>query len=150
VAVLAGMLAVIAAALVLVVPAASAQAPPHRLTRAEATRLVLRHPTVAGWLRRYQRRRLVTLASFRALRGVWEVKVFSGAAGEVALGTVDDRSGRVLEAWSGPRAIGHATCGPLHASRTRPLRSSTVPSATSPAAPENTLTTQTQIGRAHV
>ena len=97
-----GLVAVCAAALALAAPAA-AQARSPRLTRAEATRLVLRHPTVASWLQRYRGRRLVKLASYRAQRGVWEVKVFSGAAGEIALGVVDDRSGRVLEAWSGPQ-----------------------------------------------
>src|SRR5690242_248825 len=39
-----------------------------------------------------------------------------------------------------PRAIFHATCGPVHASVTAPVTSSTVPVAISPAAPENTLT----------
>src|SRR5436190_8519377 len=39
-----------------------------------------------------------------------------------------------------PRAIVHATCGPVHASRTVPVASSTLPVAISPAAPDQTLT----------
>ena len=41
-----------------------------------------------------------------------------------------------------PRAIFHATCGPVHASSTAPVASSTVPVAISPALPEKTLTVQ--------
>src|SRR3954467_13034574 len=41
-----------------------------------------------------------------------------------------------------PRAIPHATCGPVHASRTEPVTSSTFPVATSPAFPDQTLTVQ--------
>ena len=97
------MLAACAAVFALAVPAGAAVVANPHLTRAEATRLVLSDPTVASWLRRYRGRRLVKLASYRAQRGVWEIKVFSGAAGEIALGVVDDRTGRVLEAWSGPQ-----------------------------------------------
>ncbi len=39
-----------------------------------------------------------TLAS-----GTWTVDVFSGAAGEIATGTVDDATGLVLSAWTGPQ-----------------------------------------------
>ena len=41
-----------------------------------------------------------------------------------------------------PRAIPHATCGPVNASVTSPLASSTVPFAISPAAPDQTFTVQ--------
>jgi hypothetical protein len=101
------------AILALAAPTASARAPSPRLTRAEAIRLVLRHPTIATWLRRYRGRRLVTLGSYSPSRGVWEVKVLSGAAGEIALGIVDDRTGRVLEGWSGPQVAWPIARGPL-------------------------------------
>ena len=39
-----------------------------------------------------------------------------------------------------PRAIAHATCGPVHASVTAPVRSSTRPVAISPAGPDQTFT----------
>src|SRR5918911_3399750 len=41
-----------------------------------------------------------------------------------------------------PRAIFHATCGPVHASSTAPLWSSTRPVAISPAAPHQIFTVQ--------
>ena len=40
-----------------------------------------------------------------------------------------------------PRAIVQATCGPVHASRTRPEPSSTLPSTICPASPDHTFTT---------
>ena len=108
-----GVLAVGVAALALAVPSAAAGPPTPRLTRAEATGLVLRHPTVATWLRRYKGRRLVTLASYRTPRRVWEVKILSGSAGEIARGIVDDRTGGVLEAWAGPQVAWPIARGPL-------------------------------------
>jgi hypothetical protein len=42
-----------------------------------------------------------------------------------------------------PRAIFHATCGPVHASVTAPLASSSLPVAISPASPDHTFTVQT-------
>ena len=41
-----------------------------------------------------------------------------------------------------PRAIFHATCAPVHASRTKPFASSTRPEAISPALPHQTFTSQ--------
>src|SRR4051812_6720732 len=41
-----------------------------------------------------------------------------------------------------PRAMPHATCGPVNAAVTSPLASSTVPFATSPASPDHTCTVQ--------
>src|SRR5205814_4043676 len=35
--------------------------------------------------------------------GVWTIHVFSGKAGEVATGKVDDGTGTVTEAWTGPQ-----------------------------------------------
>ena len=107
------LFAVGATALSLAVPTASAEGPPQRLTRSTATKLVLKHPRIASWLRRYRGRRLVTVATYDGERGVWDVKAFSAAAGEVALGTVDDRTGRVLEAWSGPQVAWPIARGPL-------------------------------------
>jgi hypothetical protein len=95
------LLAVATAGLVLV-PSSFAAAPRPRLTSESATRIVLAQPTVASWLRHYPPKSRVTVASFKPSRGLWEVKVFSGEAGEVALGTVDGRTGRILHAWAGP------------------------------------------------
>jgi len=57
-------------------------------------------PKVRGWLKRYPPKP-VTYATYSL--GVWNVDVFSGKAGEVAKGTVDDTSGEVTEALTGPQ-----------------------------------------------
>src|SRR4029450_192469 len=49
-----------------------------------------------------------------------------------------------------PRAIFHATWGPVHACVTRPVRSSTVTSATSPALPDQALTVQSRVLESNV
>jgi hypothetical protein len=111
-----GVIAAGVVALAFAVPAAAGPTTP-RLTRVEATGLVLRYPTVASWLRRYKSRRLVTLASYRTPRRVWEVKVLAGSAGEIARGVVDDRTGGVLEAWAGPQVAWPIARGPLGGER---------------------------------
>ncbi len=59
-------------------------------------------PKVAGWLERYPPRP-TTDASFDRATRVWTVRVWSGKAGEIALGKVDDADGEVSEAWTGPQ-----------------------------------------------
>lgn len=78
-------------------PAAKARA---RLTGSEATKIFLAAPKVRDWLRRYPPKP-TTDATYKL--GEWTVEVFSGAAGEIATGTVDDITGAVLEAWTGPQ-----------------------------------------------
>ncbi len=74
-----------------------------RLTEAKATALFLRVPKVAHWLRHYPRRGRVTTATFDPKTGSWTVGVWSGKAGEVATGKVDDQDASVTEAWTGPQ-----------------------------------------------
>jgi len=76
------------------------QAVPARLTKPAATRLFLADPKVHAWLARYPPRPQTdaTLSD-----GTWTVNVWSGAAGEIATGTVDDASGAILSAWTGPQ-----------------------------------------------
>src|SRR5512133_2804939 len=76
--------------------------PSQRLQAAAAKRIFLQYPKVADWLRHYPRARQVD-ASFTKTRSLWTVKVWSGPAGEVATGKVDDTSGAVTEAWTGPQ-----------------------------------------------
>jgi hypothetical protein len=76
---------------------------PARLTEREATRIFLATDKVADWLERYPRRERITDATFDKERRDWDVGVWSGAAGQIAKGRVDDRSGRVTEAWTGPQ-----------------------------------------------
>ena len=70
-------------------------------TAGKAERLFLADPKVAHWLTRYPPHP-VTEASYAD--GTWTVNVFSGKAGEIATGSVDDASGAVTEAWTGPQA----------------------------------------------
>jgi hypothetical protein len=104
-------LALAAAALALAAPAlarASGRPPlpsqlpsEPRLQEAEATRIFLSDDKVADWLGRYPRKGRTVETTYKD--GVWTVNVWWGAAGEIATGRVDDRSGAVLEAWTGPQ-----------------------------------------------
>jgi hypothetical protein len=57
---------------------------------------------VAHWLDRYPPEP-TTSADFRVDSRTWEVKVWSGAAGQIADVVVEDTTGRVVEAWTGPQ-----------------------------------------------
>src|SRR5919204_631782 len=74
-----------------------------RLTKQRATALLLGVPKVRRWLRHYPRRTWITDATYSAQYANWTVKVWSGKAGEVATGKIDDASGAVTEAWTGPQ-----------------------------------------------
>jgi hypothetical protein len=82
-------------------PASSLQPPEPRLTKAEVTRIFLSYRKVASWLDRYPEKGRTTDATYA--RGSWKVDVWWGAAGEIATGRVDDKSGAVTEAWTGPQ-----------------------------------------------
>jgi hypothetical protein len=77
------------------------QPPEPRLPKAEVKRIFLGDHKVAGWLRRYPQKDRAIQATYKD--GSWLVKVWWGAAGEVATGRVDDHSGVVTEAWTGPQ-----------------------------------------------
>jgi hypothetical protein len=95
-------LALLTGALLFLVGGTAAAAPQRAATtQGSAKAVVLEHPKVARWIERYPPSTLVATARFRPTLDVWQVKVFSGKAGEIASGKVD-RSGRVVEAWVGP------------------------------------------------
>src|SRR5881394_1871857 len=75
--------------------------PEPRLTKAEATRIFLTDGKVSRWLGRYPSKNRTTEANYK--HGSWTIKVWWGAAGEIATGRVDDHTGVVLEAWTGPQ-----------------------------------------------
>ena len=77
--------------------------PAQRLTKAAATRIFLEDSKVADWLRHYPAKSRQVETTFDKGRKLWTVKVWSGPAGEVATGTVDDTSGAVTQAWTGPQ-----------------------------------------------
>ena len=73
-----------------------------RLTEDEAVRILFRERKVADWLDRYPPKPQ-TDAEYRPATDDWEVKAWSGEAGQIVLGKVDDRTGAVTEAWTGPQ-----------------------------------------------
>ena len=73
-----------------------------RLTENQAVAIFLRVPKVAHWLSRYPPKP-VRQGTFDRETRHWTVDVWSGKAGEIATGTVDDATGQVLDAWTGPQ-----------------------------------------------
>ncbi len=94
------VLAVLAALL----PGAAAGAPlpstQPQLTSKTATHIFLAYGKVASWLERYPPNP-ITDATYA--NGTWTVNVWSGDAGEIATGKVDDLEATVFEAWTGPQ-----------------------------------------------
>jgi hypothetical protein len=81
---------------------AAAQSELARLDEDEATELALAHPKIAAWLERYPPDPS-TDADYQADGRTWLVKAWSGEAGQVVQAVVEDRTGRVAEAWTGPQ-----------------------------------------------
>jgi hypothetical protein len=75
------------------------------LTEQEAVGRALADDKVADWLDRYPADSLSKEATFDDDAMVWTVKVWSSLpdAGQVVLAKVDDTSGSVTEAWTGPQ-----------------------------------------------
>jgi hypothetical protein len=71
-----------------------------RTTKEQAVALFLANGKVADWLKRYPPNP-GTDATFA--QGAWTVHVTSGKAGEIATGKIDDGTGAVVEAWTGPQ-----------------------------------------------
>src|SRR3954468_13431503 len=88
----------------LLVPAAAA-APSSKLTQQRATSIFLANPKVARWLRHYPPKTRTTQATYSAQYGNWTIKVWTSVdkVGEVATGRVQDATGAVTEAWTGPQ-----------------------------------------------
>src|SRR5256714_4079545 len=88
----------------LLVPAAGA-APKTKLTKQRATAIFLANPKVAGWLHHYPRKTRTTDATYNAAFENWTIKVWTSVdnVGEVATGRVQDATGTVTEAWTGPQ-----------------------------------------------
>jgi hypothetical protein len=73
------------------------------LTERQALRAFLAKPKVRDWLRRYPERARTTNAEYDEERRDWEASVWDERAGQIATGRVDDASGVVTEAWTGPQ-----------------------------------------------
>jgi hypothetical protein len=73
------------------------------LSEAKAVASLLAAPKVKSWVGRYPSASLVKRATFDKQYRNWDVKIWSGAAGQIASGRVDDFTGVVTEAWTGPQ-----------------------------------------------
>ena len=73
-----------------------------RRTEQEALAIFKREPKVAAWLDRYPPKP-TSAAEYKPATDEWTLKLWSGEAGQIALGKLDDRSGAVREAWTGPQ-----------------------------------------------
>src|SRR6266403_619819 len=89
----------------LLVPAAAGAAPKSKLTQERATAIFVANPKVAHWLRHFSPKTRTTEATFSAQYGSWTIKVWTSIdkVGEVATGRVQDATGQVTEAWTGPQ-----------------------------------------------
>jgi hypothetical protein len=74
-----------------------------RLTKERVYATFVGNPKVADWLSRYPLNGRVHEETYDAKTGSWTVKIWIGKAGEIAEGTVDDATGGVGEAWTGPQ-----------------------------------------------
>src|SRR3954469_5531621 len=77
--------------------------PDPRLTAVQVKRIFLDKGKISGWLDRYDGRSRQVDATYKKSQRLWTVQVWSGKAGEIATGKVDDTSGAVVEAWTGPQ-----------------------------------------------
>jgi hypothetical protein len=74
-----------------------------RLTAKQALAAFTAYPKVRDWLSRYPTTGRSTETTFDKSDNEWTVQVWWGAAGEIAMGTVDDVTGQVTEARTGPQ-----------------------------------------------
>src|SRR5262249_19363066 len=94
-------------------PLLTAKAKPHR-SEGDALARFLRVGKVHDWVGRYPASSLVKQGTFHSKAADWTIDVWSGRAGEIASGRVDDSSGRVTQAWTGPQvawAMARGTTG---------------------------------------
>ena len=73
------------------------------LTKERVLQLFEANPKVASWLSRYPTKDRIDDETYSDKDRSWTVKIWWGAAGEIAQGRVDDATGTVLEAWTGPQ-----------------------------------------------
>ena len=102
---LSAMLRLLAAAVcaLAVAPAALAAAPEQRLTEQRAIGDPAPGPQGRGLARALPAEAGRPTPTSTATTRDWTVKVWSGDAGQIALGKVDDVTGVVTEAWTGPQ-----------------------------------------------
>ena len=72
------------------------------LTKAKVKKIFFAVPKVKDWVGRYPKKSLITEVTYDKTYKVWDIKVWSGPAGEIAAGRVDDLSSEPT-AWTGPQ-----------------------------------------------
>jgi hypothetical protein len=82
---------------------AATPVPPPRLTEERAVETLLDEDGVHAWVARYPLESLATEAEYDPEYRDWTVKAWSGDAGQIVLGRVDDLTGLVKDAWTGPQ-----------------------------------------------
>jgi hypothetical protein len=95
---------VVAICALLLVPAVGATSKT-RLNQQRATAIFLANPKIASWLRHYPKKSLTHETTYDEQYGNWTIKVWTSvdSVGEVATGRVQDATGKVVEAWTGPQ-----------------------------------------------
>lgn len=78
-------------------------APRAVLTEQQALLAFMAVPKVKHWLERYPKKSLVKQATYDSSYREWDAKIWSGKAGQIAGGRVDDLSAIVTEAFTGPQ-----------------------------------------------
>src|SRR5919204_3478436 len=81
-------------------------APPKQrpnLSAFQAKATFLANPKVHDWLKHYPPKKRQYETTFSSKYRNWTIKIWSGPAGEVATGRVDDATNVVTEAWTGPQ-----------------------------------------------
>jgi hypothetical protein len=78
-------------------------APKAVLTEQQALLAFMAVPKVKHWLERYPKKSLVKQATYDSQYRDWDAKIWSGKAGQIAGGRVDDLSAIVTEAFTGPQ-----------------------------------------------
>ncbi|MFL6018931.1 MAG: hypothetical protein ACJ74V_15500, partial [Gaiellaceae bacterium] len=93
----------VAALCALILAPGSVAAPKPKLTKDKATAIFVATPKVADWLRHYPPKTRTSEATLKD--GSWTIKIWTSIddVGEVATGKVDDATGAVTEAWTGPQ-----------------------------------------------
>ena len=78
-------------------------APKPNLTEDQSILALESVPKVKHWLARYPKSSLVKQGTYDSTYHDWNVGIWSGKAGEIASGRVDDFNGIATESWTGPQ-----------------------------------------------
>jgi len=73
------------------------------LTKAAALKITVADPKVAAWLARYPEQGRTEQETFNNTNRTWTVQIWWGSAGEIVETSIDDASGAVLFAYTGPQ-----------------------------------------------